>query len=89
MVEKWLNEGRTELSYAIKPRQCKGSVSITIRQRRCACSCANSFTPELTPFQRLEIETLIDKLQKFFKKVVQDVKDFGIGLTFILVTKAS
>lgn len=89
VVEEWLKEGRTELSYAITPSHCKGPVSLTLRQRTCGCGCVRQYTPELTSIQRLEIQTLIEKLQAFFKKVVQEVKDFGTGLTFILVPKAN
>lgn len=88
VVERWLKE-KFELSYAIAPSHCKGRVSLTLRRRRCACSCAKQYTPELTPIERLEIQTLIEKLTEFFKKVVQEVKDFGTGLTFILVPKAN
>lgn len=89
VVVAWLREGRTELSYTITPSHCKGPVSLTLRQRTCGCGCAKQYTPKLTPIQRLEIQTLINKLKEFFKKVVQEVKDFGTGLTFILVPKAN
>ncbi len=89
IVENWVSKGRTELVGEVQHGRHRGVVSVTLRQRRCACCCAKSYTPKLTTIQRLEIETLIEKLKEFFKKVVQEIKDFGTGLTFILVPQAS
>jgi hypothetical protein len=85
VVKDWLSKGRTELSFKIALSECKGRVFLTLQQRTCGCGCARQHTPKLTSVQREEIQTLINKLKELFKKAVQKFRDFGTGLTFVLV----